>query len=58
MTFYSARYIKREFNYRNSIGFKYHKTDIKWDNNFCIKFPLYGFFSGLFAGLLGIGNYK
>ena len=56
MTFITGKKIRQEYDYRTSIGFKYHETDIKWNMSYCIKFPLYGFFSGMFAGLLGIGN--
>lgn len=55
-TLYTSNKIRKEFNYRKSIGYKFYEQDIKWTKQICIKFPLYGFFSGMLAGLLGIGG--
>ena len=56
LTFYISTIIRKEYNYRINIGYKYNEQDIKWNTEMFIKFPIYGFFSGLLAGLLGIGG--
>lgn len=57
ITYYVSNKILKEYTYRKAIGFEYSDQDIKWDsNNIRSKFPLYGFFSGVLAGLLGIGG--
>lgn len=56
ITYLVARKIKKEYDYRVSIGYPYNNTDIKWNQNIFIKFPIYSFVSGLMAGLLGIGG--
>ena len=56
ITYLVARKIKKEYEYRVSIGYPYNNTDIKWNQNIFIKFPIYSFVSGLMAGLLGIGG--
>jgi hypothetical protein len=56
-TYFTSNKIIREYTFRKAIGFNYTEHDIKWDsNNICNKFPLYGFISGILAGLLGIGG--
>ena len=55
-TLYTSSKIRKEYNYRKSIDYKYFEQDIKWTKYICFKFPFYGFFAGLLAGLLGIGG--
>ena len=55
-TYYISNKIRKEYNYRKSIGYRYFEHDIKWTQQICLKFPIYGFFSGMLAGLLGIGG--
>jgi len=56
VTYYTSNKIRNEYNYRKSIGYRYFEQDIKWNQQICLKFPVYGFFSGMLAGLLGIGG--
>jgi uncharacterized membrane protein YfcA len=56
ITYYGARAIREENKYRLEIGFPYDNHDIIWNTNLIIKYPIYGFFSGLIAGLVGIGG--
>ena len=57
VTYIVSMKIKREYNYRVSIGYPYNNTDLKWNSgSIFIKFPFYAFISGLMAGLLGIGG--
>lgn len=56
ITFYGARAIRNENKYRLNIGFPYDHNDIIWNTNLIIKYPIYGFFSGILAGLVGIGG--
>ncbi len=57
VTSYIIKKISKEYIYRKAIGYEYSEYDIKWDkNNIHIKFPIYGFVSGILAGLLGIGG--
>jgi hypothetical protein len=44
--------LRKEYNYRCAIGYKYYDDDVKWDKS-TLWFPFYGFISGIFAGLLG-----
>jgi uncharacterized membrane protein YfcA len=48
--------ILREYNYRKSINYPYHYSDIKWSKEIIFKYPIYAFFGGIMAGLLGIGG--
>jgi uncharacterized membrane protein YfcA len=45
-----------EYEYRLSIKYPYHSTDVKWTQEILIKYPIYSFFGGIMAGLLGIGG--
>jgi uncharacterized membrane protein YfcA len=56
LTYLVSRKIMKEYVYRFNIGYPYNSTDIKWNNNIFIKYPLYAFVSGIMAGLLGIGG--
>jgi len=56
VTYFTSNKIRKEYDYRKSIGYKYYEQDIKWNKTICLKFPVYGFFSGMLAGLLGIGG--
>jgi uncharacterized membrane protein YfcA len=55
-TYWASMKIKREYRHRNSIGYPFNNTDIKWDNSILIRFPIYAFVSGVMAGALGIGG--
>jgi hypothetical protein len=48
--------VKEEYEYRKSINFPYHPKDVKWSTEIFIKYPMFAFFGGLMAGLLGIGG--
>lgn len=45
-----------EYNFRTSIGYPYHKSDIHWNTQIIMIYPLYAMLSGCLAGLLGIGG--
>lgn len=48
--------MRKEYDFRLAIGYKYDENDIKWTKGICLKFPIYGFLCGILAGLLGIGG--
>jgi uncharacterized membrane protein YfcA len=48
--------VLKEYNFRQSINYPYHQTDVKWTTSVLIKYPLYAFGGGIMAGLLGIGG--
>ncbi len=56
ITYYSAKQIQSETLYRIEIGFPYDNHDIMWNKGMLFKYPIYGFFAGLTAGLVGIGG--
>lgn len=56
ITYLFARKVLKEYEYRQSIGFPYHKNDIKWTLSIILTYPLYAFCGGVMAGLLGIGG--
>jgi uncharacterized membrane protein YfcA len=56
LTFWASKIITKEYKYRISINFPYDKTDITWNKRVFILFPLYGFITGIMAGMLGIGG--
>lgn len=56
MTFYVIRHVRRETDYRMSINFPYDHHDIIWKGSLLYLFPLYAFFAGLIAGIVGIGG--
>lgn len=45
-----------EYKYRLSINYPYHSSDVKWNYDIIIAYPIYSFFGGIMAGLLGIGG--
>jgi uncharacterized membrane protein YfcA len=55
-TAYGIRHVRKETEYRLSIAFPYDNNDIVWKGPILFKFPLYAFFAGLIAGLVGIGG--
>ena len=56
ITYYYATKIMAEYKYRLSINYPYHESDVKWCTEILIKYPIYSFFGGTMAGLLGIGG--
>lgn len=56
LTYLVSLIISKEYAYRKSIGYPYNSYDIKWDAKLFFKFPLYAFFAGCLAGMLGIGG--
>jgi len=46
----------REVNYRKSINYPYTSGEVSWSTDIIIKYPIYAFFGGVLAGLLGIGG--
>ena len=56
LTIFFAIKVFREYTTRISIYYPFHKSDIKWSLGIVIRYPLYGFFGGMMAGLLGIGG--
>ena len=48
--------ILKEYQNRKAIKYPYHKSDIKWSMGIVVRYPFYGFFGGVMAGLLGIGG--
>jgi uncharacterized membrane protein YfcA len=55
-TLIMTKKIKYEYELRRSIGYKFNKCDIKWNNYIFIKFPIVGCISGCLSGMLGIGG--
>jgi uncharacterized membrane protein YfcA len=45
-----------QYKYRKSINYAYHESDVKWTTEIILKYPIYSFFGGMMAGLLGIGG--
>lgn len=56
ITILIASNILKEYKYRKSINYPFHETDLKWTLEVVIKYPMYAFFGGVMAGLLGIGG--
>jgi uncharacterized membrane protein YfcA len=56
ITYWSAKEISKEYNYRLSINFPYDRNDFIWNRRMFIILPLCGFLTGLMAGLLGVGG--
>jgi hypothetical protein len=44
--------LKKEYDFRLAIGYKFYEGDVKW-NKYSLFLPVYGFFSGLSSGLIG-----
>jgi hypothetical protein len=45
-----------EYEFRKRICFPYHPNDIKWNYDIFFYYPIYGFFGGVMAALLGVGG--
>ena len=45
-----------QHKYRIKIGFPFSEHDVDWDYNSAIKHQIYGFFSGVICGCLGLGG--
>ncbi len=56
ITYSYANKVLSQYRYRLSINYPYHESDVKWSNEILIKYPIYSFFGGTMAGLLGIGG--
>jgi uncharacterized membrane protein YfcA len=56
ITYFYSQIVLAEYNYRKTIDYPYHSTDITWTTSILIKYPLYAFGAGVTAGLLGIGG--
>ena len=56
VTFQISKVVNKEYNYRLSINYPYHSTDIQWSNHILHLYPLYGLAGGILAGVLGIGG--
>jgi uncharacterized membrane protein YfcA len=56
ITIITGRIVCDEYNYRLTIGYPYHSSDVKWNRDILVKYPLYALFTGLLSGLLGIGG--
>lgn len=56
ITFVYSKKVLSQYKYRKSINYPYHETDVKWGPEIIIKYPIYSFFGGIMAGLLGIGG--
>lgn len=56
LTLNIAKLIKEEYNYRTNIGYKFDISDVIWNNENIIKYSLFGLFTGLVSGMLGIGS--
>ena len=52
----TIKLVSEEYEYRKSICFPYHPSDVKWNTDIFIYYPIYAFFGGIMAGLLGIGG--
>jgi uncharacterized membrane protein YfcA len=50
------RKIQAEYRYRIAISFPFDKNDLVWTNRTFLLFPVYGFFIGIIAGLMGVGG--
>ena len=51
-----SKNIKKEFNYRKDIGYKFLPSDIIWNNRNIFKFSLIGLVTGILSGTLGLGG--
>lgn len=56
ITYIVGRIVYEEYNYRKEIGYPYHSSDIKWNKELIIRYPIYALSAGIFSGLLGIGG--
>ena len=52
----TIKVVSDEYIYRKEICFPYHPNDIKWNSEIFFNYPLYAFFGGVMAGLLGVGG--
>ena len=52
----TIKVVSEEYGYRRQICFPYHPNDIKWNSDIFFYYPIYGFFSGVMAALLGVGG--
>lgn len=56
ITYYFSTKVLQEYRYRKTINYPYHQSDVKWTVEILVKYPIYAFFGGIMAGLLGIGG--
>lgn len=56
ITYKFSQIILSEYKHRRSINYPFDQSDIKWNHNIVLKYPIYAFFCGIMAGLLGIGG--
>lgn len=56
ITYYATKNIENEIKYRIDIDFPYDSHDIMWNKSLLVRYPIYGFLSGVVAGLVGIGG--
>ena len=56
ITQHFAKKVLTQYKYRKSIKYPFHESDVKWSVEILIKYPIYSFFGGTMAGLLGIGG--
>ena len=52
----TIKVVSEEYEYRKSIYFPYHPNDIKWNADIFFNYPIYAFFGGVMAGILGVGG--
>ena len=51
-----ANNIKKEYNYRKSINYRFLPSDIQWNNKNIVKYSFIGIITGILSGTLGIGG--
>lgn len=56
ITAFVIRKVRRDTEYRIGIGFPFDQHDIIWKGSVLYIFPMYAFFAGVIAGLVGIGG--
>lgn len=56
LTLYASKIVLEEYKYRKEIDYPYHETDIKWNKNLVVNFPLRASLAGVLSGMLGVGG--